>query len=302
MTTRREFLLAAAAAAAAKVSNSWLVHEHVLVDFGGVVEPGSYDPDEVFRLALPKLKEVKALGCRRFLDCTPAYLGRNAALLRRLSDASGIDIWTNTGIYGAAERKAVPPHARTGSHELIASWFVKEVNQGVAGVRPRFIKTAVANSPLDETDRKLVRAAAIASRETGLTIASHTTAGAAALEQLEILDAEKVSPGKFVWVHANAEKDASYHERAARLGAWVEFDGLRQGKSDWQLQCVKRMASKDLLGRTLIANDAGWYNVGQPNGGNFLGYTYIYTDFLPALDPKWHKQLMVENPEKAFGK
>jgi phosphotriesterase-related protein len=302
MTTRREFLFAAAAAAAAKVSNSWLVHEHVLVDFGGVVTPGSFDPEEVFRLALPKLKEAKALGCRRFLDCTPAYLGRNTPLLLRLEEASGIEIWTNTGIYGAADRKAVPPHARTSSADLIASWFVSEWKKGISGVKPRFIKTAVANARLDELDRKLARAAAIASRETGLTIASHTGSGTAAIEELEILDAEKVRPEKFVWVHANSEKDHAYHEKVARAGAWVEFDGFREGKSDWQLECVRWMASKGFLDRTLIANDSGWYNVGQPEGGNFEGYTYIYTGFLPQLDAKWHKKLMVENPERAFGK
>lgn len=283
------------------IEGSVLAHEHVLVDFGGVVNPGSYDPDEVFALARPRLEEAYALGCRRLLECTPNHLGRDPALLARLADATGIDIWTNTGVYGAADRVGVPAYARELSAEQLAARFVAEHADGIAGVRPRFIKTAVRDGRLEELDRTLVRAAALAALETGLTIASHTTTGVAALEQLELLDEVGVPTSQFVWVHAHAEQDTSLHEKVARAGAWVEFDGLAQGNVGWQRACVERMATAGLLHRTLIANDSGWYHVGEPGGGDFHGYGCIYTDLLPALDPAWHRTLMVDNPTAAFG-
>ncbi|WP_020578221.1 hypothetical protein [Actinopolymorpha alba] len=288
-------------AAPVVIPNSVLTHEHVLVDFGGTVSPGAYEADEVFALARPKLDQAYALGCRRLLECTPRHLGRDPALLARLADATGIEIWTNTGIYGAAGRVGVPDYARVLSAEQLADRFVSEHADGIDGVRPRFIKTAVQDGALDELDRKLVRAAALAARETGLTVASHTTGGAAALEQLGILDEVGVPARQFVWVHAHAEEDPAYHEQVGRAGAWVEFDGLRSGETDWQRTCVERMAAAGLLGRTLIANDSGWYHVGEPGGGEFLGYACIYTDLLPALDPSWHRILMVDNPSSAFG-
>jgi phosphotriesterase-related protein len=61
------------------------------------------------------------------------------------------------------------------------------------------------------------------------------------------------------------------------------------------------MAARKLLGKVLISQDAGWYHVGEPGGGDYRGYTYIYTDFLPRLEPAWRRQLMVENPARAFG-
>ncbi|MGH3487100.1 MAG: hypothetical protein ACRDP8_04155 [Actinopolymorphaceae bacterium] len=283
------------------VPDAVLAHEHVLVDFGGVVSPGTYDADEVFRLALPKLTEAYALGCRRLLECTPNHLGRDPALLARLADASGIDIWTNTGVYGAAERVGVPSYARELTAEQLAARFVAEHRDGIAGVRPRFIKTAVRDGALEDLDRTLVRAAALASLETGLTVASHTTAGVAAVQQLELFAEVGVPAERFVWVHAQAEQDPDFHERVARAGAWVEFDGLRAGAVDWQRRCVERMAAAGLLGRTLVANDSGWYHVGEDGGGEFLGYTFLHTDLLPALDPSWHRALMVDNPTAAFG-
>jgi phosphotriesterase-related protein len=81
----------------------------------------------------------------------------------------------------------------------------------------------------------------------------------------------------------------------------VEFDGINEKSAVWHLECVRFMAERKLLGRTMISQDAGWYRVGEPGGGNYRGYTYIYTDFLPKLEPGEIRQLMVENPSKAFG-
>lgn len=294
----------AASARAGGVPNSVLVHEHVLVDFGGPAEASRrrYDPEEVFRVALPKLEELARFGCVRMLECTPNFLGRDPRLLTRLAQVAGIQLWTNTGIYGAARHKYVPEFAFRESAEQLARRWIQEVRRGVEGVRPRFIKTGVSGHPLDELDRKLIRAAAITSRETGLSIASHTDGGGrAALEQIQILETEKVSAAKFVWVHAQNEKDPAFHERVARAGAWVEFDGIREKTAAWHYECVQRMAESNLLGRTLISQDAGWYHVGEPGGGAFRGYTYLYTDFLPRLPQDWIRALLVENPRRAFG-
>jgi phosphotriesterase-related protein len=299
--TRRAFL-AGTASVLRRPAKSILVHEHILVDFIGAdrIAPGRYDPEEVFRVALPKLEQVRRLGCVRLLECTPNYLGRDARLCRRLADAAGVEIWTNTGLYGAANHKYVPAFARSETAGQLARRWIAEFEEGIDGVRPRFIKIGVNKGPLDELDRKLVRAAALTSRATGLTIASHTGDGAAALEQVEILQAEKVAPAKFVWVHAQNEKDHAIHQRVARSGAWVEFDGVGPETAGWHLECVRFMAAAGLLERTLISQDAGWYHVGEPGGGSYRGYTYLYSDFLVRLEPEWAGRLLWDNPLAAF--
>ena len=106
---------------------------------------------------------------------------------------------------------------------------------------------------------------------------------------------------KWVWVHAQNEKDHAVHERVARAGGWVEFDGINERGAEWHRKAVEHMASKGLLGRVLLSQDSGWYRVGEPGGGKYNGYGYIYTDFLPRIDARWRKQLMWENPRAAFG-
>jgi phosphotriesterase-related protein len=306
MITRREFVAGMAAAQivrAAKVPRSVLVHEHILVDFIGAdrITPGRYDREAVFRTALPKLEELKQYGCRRLLECTPNFLGRDPRLLARLSDTTGIEIWTNTGLYGAGNHKYLPQFATQETAEQLARRWILEAHQGVDGVRPRFIKIGVNNGPLDELDRKLVRAAAVASSETGLTVASHTGDGPAAVEEIEIFTGRKAAPEKFVWVHAQNEKDHAIHRRVAKSGAWVEFDGISRESAAWHRDCVGFMAGEGLLNRTLLSQDSGWYHVGEPAGGDYRGYTFIYTDFLPSLNQAWVHTLMVDNPVQAFG-
>lgn len=305
MIRRRDFLLALAAPLPdLRVTGSVLVHEHILVDFIGAdgIHPGRYDPDEVFRVARPKLEELRDFGCVRLLECTPQYLGRDPRLLARLAEATGLEIWTNTGIYGAAKHRYVPAWAREASADDLARGWIREAREGVDGVRPRFIKTGVSGAPLDELDRKLIRAAGLTSLETGLTIASHTDGGGpAAAEQLEILVDLGVKPGKFVWVHAQNEKDHAWHERLARAGAWVEFDGIREKTLEWHLACVRHMAKAGLLDRVLVSQDAGWFHVGEQGGGSFRGYTVIYTDFAPRLERSWVQKLLRESPRAAFG-
>lgn len=286
-----------------------LMHEHVLVDFIGAagVSPSRYDAGQAFEAVLPHLQHVRSLGCETLVECTPAYLGRDPRLLRRLAEASGLRILTNTGYYGAANDKHLPAHAFTETAAQLASRWTREWRDGLdgTGIRPAFMKIGVDAAPLSEVDAKLVTAAALTHRETGLPIAAHTTTGAAALEELSILRREHVPPGAFIWVHAQAEKDQSWHVRAAELGSWVEFDGISDDTADRHAALVRHMKDRGLLTRVLVSHDAGWYRVGEPGGGRFRPYDTLFTRFIPALkvaglgEPDV-RQLLIDNPRRAL--
>jgi phosphotriesterase-related protein len=288
-----------------------LMHEHVLVDFIGAADvgPSRYDADEVFTAVLPHLEEARRLGCRTLVECTPAYLGRDARLLRRLSRASGVNILSNTGYYGAAQDKHLPAHAFDETAEQLAARWIQEAQRGIdgTGIRPAFMKIGVDGSPLSAVDRKLVMAATLTHRETALPIASHTSSGSAAFEQLDLLEDARVPASAFVWVHAHSERDEHFHARAATRGAWVEFDGVTESTVPRDVDLVSRMKGQGLLGRVLVSQDAGWYRVGEPGGGRFRPYTTIFTAFIPALKRAGFtdadvQQLFVANPRAALAR
>lgn len=286
-----------------------LMHEHVLVDFIGAahVSRSRYDADAVCKMALPHLRQVRMLGCETLVECTPAYLGRDPLLLKRLSEESGLRIVTNTGFYGAANDKHVPAFAFDETAEQLAARWIKEATDGLDGtsIRPGFMKIGVDGAPLSTIDAKLVRAAALTTRKTGLPIASHTGSGAAAMEELDLLEAAGVAPASFIWVHAQAEEDGTFHVRAARRGAWVEFDGISPSSVDGHVRLVDQMRKADLLDRVLLSHDAGWYHVGEPGGGRFRPYDTLFTSFVPALVRAGFsdadiRRLLVDNPRRAL--
>ncbi|HVR35009.1 MAG TPA: hypothetical protein VMS21_04080 [Methylomirabilota bacterium] len=100
-----------------------LPHEHVLVDFIGAdrVSRDRYGRDEAFAVALPHLQRARELGCATLFECTPAYLGRDPELLRALAIASGLQLVTNTGYYGAANDRFLPAHAFSESAGQLAN-------------------------------------------------------------------------------------------------------------------------------------------------------------------------------------
>jgi phosphotriesterase-related protein len=288
---------------------SALCHEHVLVDFVGAdrVSPGRYDANEAYAIALPHLRRAYDLGCRGFVECTPAYLGRDVRLLERLARGTGLHILTNTGYYGAANDEYVPRHARDESADRLAGRWIAEWERGIDGtdIRPGFIKTGVDAGPLSDLDRKLVQAAARTHAKTGLTIASHTGDTRAALDQLQLLAAERVPPAAFVWVHAQSDWQPDARVKAARLGAWIEIDNVAPGTVGECTRRVTTLKDRGILDRLLVSHDAGWYRPGEPRGGEFRGFETLYGAFVPALAAAgWTeaevRQLLVANPACAF--
>ncbi len=287
-----------------------LPHEHVLVDFigAGQVSKDRYDADEAFRVALPHLRRIRQLGCRSLVECTPAFLGRDPALLRRLSEASGLQIITNTGYYSAVDGKFLPAHAYSETAAQLAGRWLREWREGIdgTGIRPGFLKISVDKAPLKDYNHKIVAAAALTHRESGLTIAAHTGNGAAALEEIAVLRDNGVAAEAFIWVHAQNETDPQVHREALRLGAWVSLDGLNAENGDEYVTRLTALRQAGHLGKLLVSHDAGWYHVGEPGGGTYRPHDTLFTGLLPALRKAGFPardvdQLLIHNPRQAFG-
>lgn len=285
-----------------------LPHEHVMVDFIGAdkVSKQRYNTDEVFKAVVSHLKQLRAVGCRTLVECTPACLGRDPVLLRRLSRASGVYILTNTGWYGAANDKFLPTMVRSLLAEQMARPWIEEFEKGIegTGVRPGFIKIGVDPEP-SEIDMRLLEAAAWTHLKTGLAIASHTGPGGAACRQIEGLKQMGVNPSAFIWVHAQVESDKQMHVWAAQQGVWVEFDGVSEDTVEEHVQLVLAMRRAGLLHRVLVSHDAGWYHVGEPGGGAFRPYTTLFTKMIPALRKSGLSEeeillITATNPQTAF--
>ncbi len=296
-----------------------LIHEHVIVDFIGAARtsPERYDHDLAFQFALPHFQQLRARGVKSFAECTPRYIGRDAALLQRLSRASDVQIISNTGWYAAVDHKFLPPEAEKESTEQIATRWLDEWHDGIegTGIRPGFLKLGTGSGPLPPVDAKLVRAAARVHRETGLTIAIHTGDGAAALDELRLLREEGVAPGALVWVHAMNDPGPIQIE-AAKMGAWISLDGYSLAPHNVLRfpKYVEAHHEAGTLHRVLLSHDDGWAVDGDaPSGnkltlfgnGNQAPFESIFTRLLPDLRAKGFTdadfdRMLMNNPREAL--
>ncbi len=284
-----------------------LPHEHILCDFIGAEKTGKhrYNPDEVVEVMQPYLQQIRELGVKSFFDCTPMFIGRDVEVLARLSKATGLHIVTNTGLY---KEPFLPSYAFEASADALAEIWIKEFKEGIDGteVKPGFIKIAVNPGSLIPVQQKIVRAAARTHHATGLTIASHTAHGPAAIQTIDLLEAEKVSPKDFIVVHTDSEANHEYHLQIAKRGAWVEYDAIGRKPPEGHLAWIASLLDAGYENQLLLSMDAGWYSVGEERGGDVMDYTYLVKEFIPRLreagmtEETIHK-LTVTNPARAFG-
>ena len=283
-----------------------LPHEHVMVDFVGANKTGKhrYLADDVVATMVPYLRAAWDAGVRTFVDCTPMYLGRHPAVLQRLSRMTGLHILTNTGQY---KEPHLPAETFALEVEALAEQWIREDKEGIDGtsIKPGFIKTAVDRGPLSAIQRKVTLAAALTSQATGLTIATHTGVAVAAMEVLDILEGAGVSPNKWIFVHAQNERDTDLLAEVARRGAWIELDGIGPGRKDEHLVPLLKLLDAGFESQVLLSHDAGWYRVGEEPGGAKKPFTHLFGEFTPLMrrrgvSDETIQRITVTNPSMAF--
>ena len=298
-----------------------LPHEHITTDFIGAekVSQPQYKREDAYQLILPFLNQLKQQRVGTLIECTPNYLGRDVRLLKQLSDASGINILTNTGYYAAVDYKYLPRHFYKENVQQIGKRWLQEWKEGIngTGIRPGFIKLGVGKGPLKLIEHKLLKAAAYTHLRSGLKIAVHSGDGIAAREEMEILWKAGVAPTAHIVIHAQNDKSGDIQVELARKGCWISLDGVKNSDASIAQYStfLKKLKEEKLLHRVLISHDDGWaVNKNSSNGKisldlfggvDKLPYSAIFTKLMPELlkgtfTEEDFTTIMVKNPAEAF--
>src|SRR5439155_1570928 len=122
--------------------------------------------------ALDEITLFRRAGGQTVIDPTNASLSRDPLALTRISRATGLNIVMGAGYYVAA---AHPADMDTRSEDSIVREIVREVTLGVGdtGVRAGLIGEIGNTWPWTENEKKVVRAAVDAQRQTGAPLMIH---------------------------------------------------------------------------------------------------------------------------------
>ena len=322
-----------------------LLHEHVLTDLSAYfVEPTeaterkrAYEPVGLENRSWVKLNRLtsldnlrltdeevaikeallfKAAGGNTIVEMSSIGLCRDPLGLSRIARATGLNMIMGTGYYVGVSH---PPGLAGKTEEEIAEELVNEITVGVGstGIRAGVIGEIGCSPPLEEGERKVLRAAAIAQRRTGVAINVHPgPTDDLALEIVQILDDAGADLSRTAISHVDMFGfRRSTLRQIADAGCYLEYDtfgheGLHppylghilSAPSDMQrIYDIIALISEGYLDRLLMSTDHCYKHLLVTYGG--YGYAHIPRDVVPMLrrmgiSNEEINTLLVKNPKR----
>ena len=319
-------------------------HEHVMLDLTAFYQelpvPGIEDPAtqkvEMWNLGILSRdcyalkdnlrlddEEVQAEELARFreaggdtvVDASLPGIGRDPEALRRISEQTGLNIIMGTGFYvGETHPKALDSM----TNRQIADLMVRELTEGVDGtdIKAGYIGEIGISEIFDDKERRVLRAAAIAQKDTGVAINVHINPWTInGLEAADILLKAGTPADRICISHIDVEDREDYVLALLEKGVYVEFDNfgkeyyIRREVRNSGYGCfvhdtervtfLKKLIDKGYLSQILLSCDLCLKNLMHKYGG--WGYDHVLTNIVPMMEDEGitHEQihtLLVENP------
>lgn len=300
-----------------------LSHEHVAAASAGMWQawPEFFGGRAQFvKVAVDQLKQAKDEGVDSLIDVTTIDLGRDIRLLEEISRKSGMQIVACTGHWVDPSRSMA---ART--PDELADFFVREIQRGIEGtdIKAGIIKVGTGNA-VDPFGEKALRAAARASKATGVPITTHSPAGDRVGEKhADIFESEGVSPAKVCIGHTD-NSAAGYQLGLMKRGYFLGMDQVPRGGPpagtpqstaltwDQRYVQIKALVDAGFAERIQIGND---HSIGmslQPTANekarlaqNPDGVLFVTRKALPAMKKigitdQAIRTMMVDGPRRFF--
>lgn len=269
------------------------------------------------RVAQDEITLFKRAGGQTVVDPTNRSLGRDPLALARIARATGLHVVMGAGYYVAA---AHPPDMGRRSVDDIAREIIADVTAGVGdtGVRAGLIGEIGCTWPWTDDEKKVVRAAVIAQRETGAPLMIHPGRHRGApLEIARLVEKEGGDLARTIMCHIDRTLAAIDEVLdLARTGLWLEYDlfGLETSYYPYnpdfdmpndggRMAHVLALVERGHGGQVLMSHDIAYKHALVTYGG--YGYHHLLVNVVPrlrrkGLDDAALRGLLVDNPARAF--
>jgi phosphotriesterase-related protein len=302
-----------------------LTHEHLFADMTSIVPKplrflfGSFKKDDVDK-AIGEAQLFKQVGGGTIVDATPlgTRVENMQVKLAKVSQATGVNVICGTSYY--VDRMWTAEQRKKSVTE-IADEYISDIENGFGdtGIKPGMIGEVGISWPMAESERKSLKAAAIASKKTGLPISIHTGYHESSpIEIVTLLLNEGVQPDRIISGHmatAFAPNRRADMLQLAKMGTYLEFDQFKTPASSFKAikrpywsdeNCVEAIVFlvKEGYGdRILISGDM--LTQAMHTYKNGPGYIYIPKTIVPMLCAKGLtdeqvQMITVKNPAKVF--
>lgn len=294
-----------------------LSHEHILWFYN---QPPASEREAVFQAMynhyIPMYREiVEEYGCNTLIEHSPDFIDLEMA--QHISRESGMNIVLATGCYLDSWIEGYRPSwFHDNPPEKVAKRFIHDLTVGMKGtdIKAAYIKVAIAETIIPE-DEKLLKAAALAHKETGVCISIHALNPETRLWGVNILEGAGVPPHKIFINHADAkgsvEESLMLVKRGFNLNytIWGIVDAFKDFMPDiteeFSAHLTKKMIEAGYVNQILFSVDYQT-SYSQEKGFDYFLYgipkrdtRYAFSFILPRLKKVGVSQAQIEIMMKA---
>jgi len=241
--------------------------------------------------AIEEVKSFKSAGGTTIVDVTSIGLRRDPPALKRVAEATGLQIVMGASWYQKAWH---PPDMDQRTVESLTDEIVADVTAGVGntGIRAGIIgEVGTVGGPLTPNEIKVIQASGRASGITGAAITVHTSA--LLHEQPRIIDLmveAGADPSRIVIGHSNPlAADVPFMKQLLAKGVYIQFDTLgRTGYAPGSRiddadvgTGIAELVKAGFADRILLSQDVCTKMHLKQYGGT--GYAYVLEYFVPYL-------------------
>ncbi len=260
----------------------------------------------------------KEAGGKTIADVSSNGLGRNPSGLKRIAQATGLNIIMGSGYYVGISH---PSDIAAKTEEKITDEIIRDITVGAGdtGVRSGVIGEIGCTEPLLDEERKVLRAAAKAQVETGAPLMIHPPFNDdLALEVVRIVADAGADLEHTVICHVNVYGfKPETCRKIADTGCYIGYESfgnlgyphlylgrLLQHRSDLDyIDAIIRLIEDGYIDHILIAHDICFKDFLKVYGGH--GYAHILENVMPIMKIQGISEseintLLVENPKNYF--
>ena len=264
--------------------------------------------------AIAEVREFARHGGRTIVDVTNIGLRRDPEALRRVAEATGLQIVMGASWYQKAFH---PPDMDTRTLDSLTDEIVRDVTVGVGttGIRAGIIgEVGTAGNPLTPNEIKVLRASARASRLTGAAISIHVAMDLREQPRiLDILEQEGADLRRVILGHsANLATDIAFLKQLVARGVFIQFDtfgrigyqiGHILGEDAGVARAILELIKSGYGDRVLVSQDVCRKFHLKKFGGT--GYSYVLEQVVPYLrqlgaTDAQVDDILVKNPQRAL--
>ncbi|WP_125980027.1 phosphotriesterase family protein [Loigolactobacillus iwatensis] len=280
------------------------IHEHLYVYPDAQVMHQDYTLDDLDK-NIAEVISFKNSGGDTLVDLTPINYGRSPMLLRKISQASGVNIICITGFH---KEEFQPKWLENMSNKDVYDFLTHEIIDGIGTnkILPGAMKLGTSKNTITDSEKRVIDVEGNVQRDTHIPIVTHCDQGTMGLDQLAGLKAAGADLTHVCLSHVDLSEDVDYIKRICDTGASISFDHIGRhlkNKDSLRINMITNLVNSGYSDNICLAGDMGRKKYFISYGGE-PGLKYILTDLkselLQHISETDYAKMVTTNPHKVL--